>query len=366
MKRLFGLCAAAWLAGAPATALAQYIWINVSYKAFLSPQGGQPPPYVSTNLILESLRFENQKLERYWRGYRLRLADPAPVIYIGSGLPTVDPADPTRWYNHLAGGNVPAGWDFRADTYTNYPDIYHWRFDSLNIFLGHDTKGAGGYCGCEAKPSDPIINMGPQNADGSFTEAQNFGAHILHETGHFFGLDHTFLAMDCDQFGVTNGWGLEPQDDGIPDTLPDVSCWTLNQLTQYHYQRDYAQLTDPGEVQLVNNTYSNLMSYHARMGWSVLTEPQLNRWADTANGLRANTVSGRTFFVSPSGRNVHSGLQSDSPKNTLSGIGGALGSANGGDIILLAPGTYLEQRPILRTPVTLRATRAGWATIRKL
>jgi hypothetical protein len=365
MKRILRLCAIACLAGAPATGPAQYIWINVSYKAFLSPENGQPAPYVTTNLIYESIRFENQKLERYGRGYRVRLADPQPIIYIGSGTPTVAPNDPTRWYNHLAGGNVPAGWDFRADTYTNYPAIYHWRPDAVNIFMGLDTNGAGGYCGCKAMPSDPIINMGPQKAGDGFTEGQNFGAHILHETGHYYGLGHTFGDQECPPGGTGAGW--TPGDDAIADTLPDVSCWSIDYLSQYHFQRSYAQLTDANQIWLVNNTYSNLMSYHARMGWSLLTEPQLDRWAETANTIRLATVSGRTIFVSTLGDNFNSGLWSDAPKRTLGGIDGAAQAANagGGDIVLLAPGVYREANPRINRPVTLRATRAGWVTIAK-
>lgn len=55
---------------------AQYIWINVSYKAIVDGDTHQPAAYATTNLVNEAIRFGNVMLARYQRGYRLRLAEP--------------------------------------------------------------------------------------------------------------------------------------------------------------------------------------------------------------------------------------------------------------------------------------------------
>lgn len=226
----------------------------------------------------------------------------------------------------------------------------------------------GGYCGCPgpvpnengevAAFSDPIINGSGQNAFGNFTAQENFGAHLLHESGHFFHLTHTFGGADC---GTNKASTLQPADDEIPTTLPDISCWTIDEMSLYYFGANYSALTDSTQIWLVSNTYSNLMSYHERMGFPILTEEQLDRWSDAANGYRSYVVSGTTIYVTPSGNDGNTGTQTANPKRTVySAVGAA--SDHGADIVLLRPGFYDEQLSIHK-PVTLRATRSGWATI---
>ena len=53
---------------APRRADAQFIWIDVSYKAIVDPATGQPAAYVTPHLPQEAVRFGNAMLARYRRG----------------------------------------------------------------------------------------------------------------------------------------------------------------------------------------------------------------------------------------------------------------------------------------------------------
>ena len=103
------------------------------------------------------------------------------------------------------------------------------------------------------------------------------------------------------------------------------------------------------------------MSYHERFGFAVLTEEQLDVWSDTANGLRSYSVSGLTHYVSPTGNDANAGLVSTAPKQHVFSTAQPP-NLGGDDIVLLRPGVYNE-RGSFTNRVTLRATRAGWATI---
>ena len=120
-----------------------FIWVNLSFKAIRNPADGSLPPYVSPAVVDEAVAHMNLMLARYGRGYRVRLAE--PVRNIGLGTSNTDPSNPSRWYDwSLASTN----WDFRADSYTNYPANYAWNFAALNLFMGVGI--GGGYCGCPA------------------------------------------------------------------------------------------------------------------------------------------------------------------------------------------------------------------------
>lgn len=194
---------------------------------------------------------------------------------------------------------------------------------------------------------------------------------VVHECGHFYGLLHTHGGCDCpstDGCTLFNGYWVG--DDGLSDTLKEAAgnrCFTnINQLTLANFNKWLINCT-PEEQILASNTFYNVMSYHDPPNKDLLmnrmTEQQADRLTTYANSARANTTSGRTRFVSPSGSDANSGLHSAAPKPTvLSAVNAS--AAGGGDIVLLRPGNYNEQITINK-PVTLRATRAGWATIGK-
>jgi hypothetical protein len=148
--------------------------------------------------------------------------------------------------------------------------------------------------------------------------------------------------------------------------LPDIAntdgctCWTRDKLALANYQKTYAALDEYQKTQ-VDNVWYNLMSYHERFGYARLTEDQLDRWTNDANGSRRHMVSGQTYYTSPTGVDTASGVESSKPKRHVQASVSAA-HPGGGDIILLRAGNYNEQLTISK-PVTLRATRAGWATI---
>lgn len=303
-------------------------------------------------------------LERYYRGYRLRLVD---YSYIGG---SGHPHDPSTWYPYQFDTNcAPIEEEFRTDAYTNYPSLYAWNPSALNVFLSvFPCGGMSAFCGhCSGgRLSDCIINGTHANASGGFTAEENFGARILHETGHYFSLTHTFGGTKCNT--DTNGLCTAPAvqgDDEFTDTLRDVQnvggceCWTVENLSWTNFNKGYGALSAP-EKEQVDNVWYNLMSYHEANGYARLTEQQLDHWTDTANVSRRHVLSGVTIYVA-GGSDVFSGLASSIPKRHVQA---ALNSADpgGGDVVLLRPGHY-DERLTLSRPGTLRATRAGWATI---
>jgi hypothetical protein len=159
-------------------------------------------------------------------------------------------------------------------------------------------------------------------------------------------------------------------DDGIGDTLFEAAgdfCFTnQNLIALANLNKSYASCT-AAEQTLVNNTFFNVMSYHNPPTKDLvedrLTEQQLDLHADTAsksaaNGGRAAFSSGRTLFISPGGSDAGSG-RSNGPYRT---VGRGVTNSVAGEILLLRPGNYNQALTISR-PVTLRASRAGWATI---
>jgi hypothetical protein len=145
---------------------------------------------------------------------------------------------------------------------------------------------------------------------------------------------------------------------------PGDFCFTTkDQLALANFNKFFANCS-PAEGLLVTNTFYNVMSYHLPsekdLVENILTEPQLDRNADTANTTRAAFVTGHTWFVAPIGFPLGFG-SSTTPFGTVA-QGASAANAGGGDIILLRPGAYPEAQTIVKS-VTLRVTRAGPATI---
>ncbi len=116
----------------------------------------------------------------------------------------------------------------------------------------------------------------------------------------------------------------------------------------------------------VNDTYHNIMSYHPKEEQYHLTELQLDRWTDAANGTRRTVASGRTWFVDgltcaiPTGGSV-CGSVGGGPFTSIHPAYVAA-NAGGGDVLVVRPGLYPD-RGTFNKPVTVRATRQGPVTI---
>ena len=115
----------------------------------------------------------------------------------------------------------------------------------------------------------------------------------------------------------------------------------------------------------MDDTFFNNMSYHGAIcgqGATTdrMTEGQLDRWTDDANGSRNFVVAGRTWFVDRANSCLQpaggSGCTSFGFGGPLPSVTGGISAAAAGDIVMVRAGNYNE-RTTFTKPVTLRATR---------
>jgi len=181
-------------------------------------------------------------------------------------------------------------------------------------------------------------------------------AIILHEVGHYFDLCHTQGCSCADCAGELGTACTSPGDDDVPDTLQDVQCWDLDDISLANFFVPLNSLPSQNQLSVVNVAY-NLRSYHhldpLRNELSRLTEGQLDRWTGTLRvlpfgaGDRLHVVDGATFIV-PADWSLLA----------------AHNTAGANDIVLIKPGVYvLPANSIFFRPATYRATRAGAATL---
>lgn len=373
MTRLFLLLLSA-VPLVPRPAQAQYIWVNLSFKAVLHPTSGLRP-YVFTEADIDAtVARMNETLARYERGFRVRRVDP---LYDIGGPGQGGTNGPSKWF-----------WPSPRDPYPPNPNIrnqeqmdgearsnpvsYRWNSNAVNYYVIAGF-GLGADAGEASYPSGgyQIVTLGTVDND----------LVILHETGHWFELYHTHgscvrdtnnvcgTAANCGMVGPYFGWRLG--DDGIADTLPVQAgdfCFTLqDHLALANFGIGYGACL-PEQANQVDDAYFNLMAYGFNRIMDRLTPLQLDKWTRYANNERGFATSGRTRFVSPTGNNASSGLDPTAPKRTVLNAVNA-SATGGGDIVLLRPGNYNEQITI-NQPVTLRAAPtnsfpayARWATI---
>ena len=340
--------------------------IRLSYKVILNPADGTRPIRTGATQVTDAdintaVNAMNVLLQTYFRGYRVQLV--GSITNIGG---MGDTTGPSRWFNT----------DFfnasNATTLRNQMEAaamsdarYAWTANAINIYVNNGT--AGGLCSFPGQGNIIIIGGSVANA----------GATQLHEIGHYFGLCHTqgctCACGSCGSCGVAGGC-TSPGDDGMADTLPDLACWSRDQIAQNSFGVPFASLS-PAQQTQVNDTFRNLMSYHGTCcsvgGAQVqLTELQLDRWADVASsntGGRLGVCDGVTIFVQANAP-AQGGFRgpSTNPWPTIreaqDDAANYLGDLQLRPILILRPGAYNE-RLTLNTPMTLRTTRNGAATI---
>ena len=121
------------------------------------------------------------------------------------------------------------------------PGTWSWRTNAVNVYV----TGGAGTAVSKFPPNNDIILFG-QNCGNS-------PSCLLHELGHSLNLLHTH-----------EGGGA----DGCADTLLDDDTWNnTDQMAQANYGVNYSALT-AAQQNLVDQTWSNFMSYHT-------TPPQL-------------------------------------------------------------------------------------------
>lgn len=342
MWRYMGLiaCIAALTAVAAPVQADDVIKVHISVKVIVSPSTGNPPMGISPARIqaatLPTLDFLSAP---HWRGYRFDVVDPVTEV----GGPS-DPNGPSQWYDSDVAYCLAIMDAALAD-----PVAYAWNANAINIYINNYPAPKGIHC---TQQGESIIVIGRQ-----FGEA---AAVYLHEIGHHFTLCHTqgcqCAACDTNQTGVCH---TEPGDDGIADTLRDLQCWNRDQIATFNFGSNYSGLPSNQQEQ-VEDVFLNIMAYHDRVTASRLTELQLDRWADGANGPGSRVVDGRTVFVAGNGSSNGDGSSTNPLDRVANGVAAA--NAAGGDIVLLRPGSYGETLTIDK-PVTLRATRSGSAVI---
>lgn len=342
------------------------ITIRLSYKIVLNPADGSRPILTGTTTVSDAdittaINGMNALLQTYFRGYRVQRVDPITSVG-GMG----DTTGPSRWFNTNFFGKDGDDLKNQMEAAAMSDARYRWNPNAINLYV------VNGFCGglCSFPGQGNIILVGGCSA--------NSGAVQLHEMGHYFSLCHTQgCNCGCGPCGgcPSSAGCTAPGDDGMADTLPDLACWTQDQIARNSFGLPYAQLS-PAQQSQVDNVFFNLMSYHGTCCSSIggaqtrLTELQLDRWADIAStntGGRLGVCDGVTIFVQPNAvaRPGFRGL-STNPWPTIQAAqddaANYLRNLRLGSILILRPGAYNEQLT-LNTPMTLRATSQGPATI---
>jgi hypothetical protein len=295
--------------------------LRTSVKFILSSTGTRPPGgLLLTDFdVREAFTNMNKLLDTFGRGYHFRVTEIVDI----AGHPEV--------YNvetKIASELIRLAVD-------NDPTAYGWRTGAANMYINNDDTGGSAFNGM-------VVVSHNAKYKG-----------ILHESGHHFGLCHT---QGCGCQWCTNCFSIV--DDLVGDTLPDRECWTFNEIAASAFPAVYPNLS-PAQTAMVSNTFNNVMSYHLDGTRDVLTTGQLDRMADTANGLVAdNIVTGTTRFVdrantcAPAGSSACAGGFGGPFQTVAQGVS----VASGGDIVLIRVGHYNEPMTITKA-ITFRATR---------
>ena len=305
------------------------ITIRLSVKFILTPGGTRPAAGdigTSAGFDAEVTR-GNGILAATGRGYSMQV-----VEYVDIRPPVPGGQASDFWLNLDARANRQMIENAAVADQTTW----RWNANAINLYVNNSSSGQ-----CSFPGTGGAISLGNDIGLGT----------VLHEVGHFMNLAHTHPgdpACTTPAFPVGDG-------DGLAETIPDHPCLGRDGLSQANFGgRNFSQLT-AGEQAQVNSTWLNVMSYHQE---DQLLTQQMDDWTDAASSSRRYVCTGRTWFVDRNcGAIIHNGSSHcdlfSSPFNT---VGEGVTSAQGGDIVIIRPGNYVEPMTITKA-ITLRSTR---------
>ncbi|MGE5178377.1 MAG: hypothetical protein ACM3PF_04700, partial [Bacteroidota bacterium] len=314
--------------------------VRFSVKVVRDSLTNQRPPIDGSGAPVTNARVQSMfdiandsLLATYSRGYRFRITE---IVDVGTACSGCDSSNPTFWSNAKLDGD----WDMkRFETWAKTYPAFQWRTSAVNVYI---TRGKGNGAVASFPPPDQrsndIVVVGSGVFDPGF-KATWAGATLHHEMGHYFDLPHPNSGDDCCIASL-----CVRDADLIEDTLPDGSCFTLDQISTYLYGLPFVYQDAARQDSLMNMFWNNMGYLHpdqkddpgegfGQTFLNRMTELQLDRWTDRANGIRSSVVSGRTRFVNATGCGIcppASGTSTD----PFIGISDALGAASAGDIVL--------------------------------
>lgn len=327
MKRLLliGLLGALILSAWPSQeATAQIVW-RVSVKFILNNNGNRPGSgNINTDAEVQAqIDTANAILDAHMRGYRLQLTEIVDV----TGLEAFYSADINSTNKTLLEASAKAN-----------PGVSAWRTNAINIYI----NGDGGSGICSFPPGEEIIFVGQGLRLTTF----------IHEIGHFMDLCHTqgCPCGSCDP-GESGECHTTPGNDGIGETIPDLECWSRDQIAQNSYFQNYNSLS-AGLQDKVDEVFNNVMSYHnTRFRFS---PDQLDRMICASNNERDHVSNGETIFVGGQGGDE----ECLSPIYLQPTFANAVGLATSGDIICMR-GSQYPYTGVVDKNVMLRTSRGS-------
>lgn len=321
--------------------------VRLSFKVILDETTGNRPFYATETYIDDAVLFMNNIMSKYDRG--IYFSREATIQIGGVNHPIsneysdIDPFDDSKPKERL-----------EADAEAN-PSAYFWRQNRVNIYL--NSGGSGGIC--SFPEGDEIILIGGVNGDGSL---------LMHEIGHFFNLCHTqgCTCGGCDDDDAPPTCMTVPGDDDIDDTLPDLACWTQDDIAQFSYSQNYNQLSN-ARKERVDDVFFNLMSYHTITGNPRLTPDQLDRWANSIwfYNNREAVVRGEPIFVNINNSCPLPSSCFGTPNLEFDTFNKGYGRVNSSqDVIILREGSYNATNTTYSKACLIYATEGGNATIK--
>lgn len=322
---LFGLLALVAVSVIPTErASAQIVW-RVSVKFILNNSGNRPASGgCNTDAEVQAqIDTANAILDAHMRGYRLQLTEIVDV----TGLEGFYSADINGTNKTLLEAAAEAN-----------PGVSEWRTNAINVYI----NGDGGSAICSFPPGEEIIFVGQGLRTTTF----------LHEIGHFMDLCHTqgcpCGSCDPDESGTCHD---TPGNDEIAETIPDLQCWSRNQIAQWTYGVNYSALSAPLQDK-VDEVFNNVMSYHStRFRFS---PDQMDRMTCASNGVRDYVSNGETWIVGTQPGDE----ECLNPVFLQPAFANAIALASGNDIVLFRGDEY----PFIGTvdkPMMLRTSRGS-------